>query len=137
MQPPERNFAAEIVRAAFAAVSLPFTLVRRATQPNGEPGQAARLERLNTGKWTRELLKHLEWRRLEELCAAYFEELGFRTGITHDRADGGVDISLYAAGARSAPLPRPFNARGAPPTRAQTRSEACAPPAPATLPPGA
>src|SRR2546422_8473903 len=104
MQPPERNFAAEIVRAAFAAVSLPFTLVRRATQPNGDPGQSARLERLNTGKWTRELLKHLEWRRMEELAAAYFEELGFRTGITHDRADGGVDINLFAAGADSATI---------------------------------
>jgi restriction system protein len=102
MQPPERNFAAEIVRAAYAAVSLPFTLVRRATQSSGEPGQAARLARLNTGKWTRELLMHLEWRRLEEVCAAYFEDLGFRTGITHDRADGGVDISLYAAGADTA-----------------------------------
>ena len=98
MQPPERNFAAEIARAAYAAVSLPFTLVRRATQSNGEPGQSARLAKLNTGRWTRELLMHLEWRRLEELCAAYFEELGFRTG-EHAREDGGVDIGLYAAGA--------------------------------------
>jgi len=77
-------------------------LFRHATRPSREPGQAARIERLNTGKWSRELLKHLEWRRLEELCAAYFEELGFRTGITHDRADGAVDISLYAAGADTA-----------------------------------
>jgi len=77
-------------------------LFRRGMRRNGEPGQAARQERLNTGKWSRELLKHLEWRRLEELCAAYFEELGFRTGITHDRADGAVDISLYAAGADTA-----------------------------------
>ena len=113
MQKQERNLPAEIVRGAFAAVWLPFTwaagapaamlaLVRRATRPGGEPGQSASAARLNTGKWTRELLQHLEWRRLEELCAAYFEELGFRTGITHDRADGGVDISLYAAGADSA-----------------------------------
>jgi restriction system protein len=78
------------------------SLIRRATQPAGEPGQAARLARLNTGKWTQELVKHLEWRRVEELSAAYFEELGFRTGLTHDRADGAVDISLYAAGADTA-----------------------------------
>ena len=77
-------------------------LFRRAARPSSEPGQASRLERLNTGKWTRDLLKHLEWRRLEELCAAYFEELGFRTGLTHDRGDGAVDISLYAAGAETA-----------------------------------
>src|SRR6185503_1447520 len=78
------------------------SLIRRATRPSGEPGQAARLARLNTGKWTQELVKHLEWRRVEELSAAYFEELGFRTGLTHDRADGAVDISLYAAGADTA-----------------------------------
>jgi restriction system protein len=110
MQTPERNFAAEMVRGAFAAIRLPvawaagapvaaLALMRRATRPAGEPGQSAKIERLNTGKWTRDLLKHLEWRRLEELCTAYFEELGFKTGITHDRADGGVDINLYAAGA--------------------------------------
>jgi len=79
-------------------------LARRATRPSGEPGQSASAARLNTGKWTRELLKHLEWRRMEELCAAYFEELGFKTGITHDRDDGGVDINLYAAGADRASI---------------------------------
>ena len=79
-------------------------LFRHSTGSGGEPGQASHAARLSTGKWTPELLKHLEWRRLEELCAAYFEELGFRTGITHDRADGGVDINLFAAGADSASI---------------------------------
>ena len=65
---------------------------------------AGRLERLDTGKWTRELLKHLEWRRVEELSAAYFEALGFRTGLTHGRDGGAVDISLYAAGADTASI---------------------------------
>lgn len=31
---------------------------------------------LDTRKWSLELLKHLEWRRFEELCAAYFEAAG-------------------------------------------------------------
>src|SRR6267378_4004868 len=31
--------------------------------------------------WTPQLLKQLEWRRFEELCAAYFETLGFRTSM--------------------------------------------------------
>src|SRR3954468_1625282 len=73
-------------------------LFRRSAESRGEPGQASRA-RLSTGGWTRELLKHLEWRRLEELCAAYFEELGFKTAIAHERADGGAEICLYAAGA--------------------------------------
>src|SRR3954466_9008525 len=72
---------------------------RRSPGSRGEPGQASRAAKLNTGKWTFELLKHLEWRRLEELCAAYFEELAFKTAIVHERADGAADICLYAAGA--------------------------------------
>jgi restriction system protein len=32
--------------------------------------------RVATAQWTPELLKQLEWRRFEELCAAYFEMVG-------------------------------------------------------------
>ena len=100
MQAQERISAAGIVKEAFAAIRRPFSLMfRRATQSRGEPGQAANIAALTTGKWTRELLKHLEWRRLEELCAAYFEELGYRTAITHERDDGAAQISVYAADA--------------------------------------
>jgi len=112
MQPQERSPAVEIIRGAFAAVLLPFAwaagtpaavaeLIRRATRSRGEPGQAANLARLDTGSWTRELLKHLEWRRLEELCTAYFEELGYTADLAYTRTDGLVDISLTAAGAAS------------------------------------
>ena len=101
------------MKEAFAALRLPLTwaagtpgavvaLIRRAARRRGEPGQAAHLARLNTGSWTLELLKHLEWRRLEELCAAYFEALGFRTGVVHARGDGSAAICLYAAGAEHA-----------------------------------
>lgn len=100
MQAQEKNSAAGFVKEAFAAIRRPFTLIfRRATQSRGEPGQAANLAILSTGKWTRELLKHLEWRRLEELCAAYYEDLGFRTAVAHERADGSAEICLYAADA--------------------------------------
>ena len=34
---------------------------------------------VDTAQWTPALLKRLEWRRFEELCAAYFEALGSRT----------------------------------------------------------
>src|SRR4051812_18811042 len=69
------------------------------TDSRGEPGQASRAARLSTGKWTPDLLKHLERRRLEELFAAYFEELAFKTEFVHERADGAGEICLYAAGA--------------------------------------
>ena len=54
--------------------------------------------KLDTSQWSPELLKRLEWRRLEEVCVAYFEALGFTTRVARAGTDGGVDISLVAAG---------------------------------------
>jgi len=54
--------------------------------------------KLDTTQWSPELLKRLEWRRLEEVCVAYFEALGFTTRVARGGADGGVDISLVAEG---------------------------------------
>jgi restriction system protein len=51
-------------------------------------------------QWTGELLKRLEWRRFEELCAAYFEALGFRADPAHARAG----ISVYAEGSTRAAI---------------------------------
>ena len=54
--------------------------------------------KLDTTQWSPELLKRLEWRRLEEVCVAYFEALGFTTQVARSGADGGVDIGLVADG---------------------------------------
>jgi hypothetical protein len=54
--------------------------------------------RQDTKGWSLDLLKRLEWRRFEELCAAYFGTLGFTARTTRFAADGGVDIDLYASG---------------------------------------
>jgi hypothetical protein len=81
-----------VARAAASAMSL----LHRSIEPlNGSPEYAAP-SKLDAGKWTAELLKQLEWRRFEELCAAYFETLGFRTRIARSGAGGGVDIHLLA-----------------------------------------
>jgi restriction system protein len=63
----------------------------------------SRQSKLGPEQWTPELLKRLEWRRFEELCAAYFEALGFRVELAANGADGGT-ISLYAKGATSASI---------------------------------
>ena len=55
---------------------------------------------VDTAQWTPELLKRLEWRRFEELCAAYFEALGFRVDLAGAGAD--VAINLYEQGSKSA-----------------------------------
>ena len=64
-------------------------------------GRRAR-SRVDTAQWTPELLKQIEWRRFEELCAAYFQALGFRTDVVPAGAGGGVDINLYEQGAERA-----------------------------------
>ena len=53
---------------------------------------------VDTSAWSLALLRALEWKRFEELCAAYFEALGFRTRLTPAGPDGGVDIHLLADG---------------------------------------
>src|SRR5438270_2900785 len=114
MQKQERNVAIEIVGGAFAALWLPFSwaaglpraaavLFRRTRSPEARSASAARAK-FDMANWSLELLKQLEWRRFEELCAAYFEALGFSAQISHSRSDGAVDIGLCAAGADSAAI---------------------------------
>lgn len=45
--------------------------------------------------WSLGLLRALEWKRFEDLTAAYFGEVGFITKTTGLGADGGVDVKLY------------------------------------------
>ena len=51
-----------------------------------------------TSAWSLALLRALEWKRFEELCAGYFRVLGFRTRLAAPGPDGGVDIHLVAEG---------------------------------------
>jgi restriction system protein len=46
-------------------------------------------------QWSMELIKELDWKRFEELCAAYFVAKGRRAEVTNLGADGGVDVLLY------------------------------------------
>lgn len=48
-----------------------------------------------TAEWSLDLLKRIEWKRFEELCAAYFRELGLRAETIRCGADGGVDAKLF------------------------------------------
>jgi restriction system protein len=89
---PPRNLLFAIALGAFAALAHPFLFIRRFA---GSRHSFAR-SKVDTARWTPELLKRLEWRRFEELCAAYFEAQGFRAELAG--ADGGA-ISLYEQGA--------------------------------------
>ncbi len=45
--------------------------------------------------WTLELIRSLEWKYFEDLCAGYYREFGRRAEVTGLGADGGIDIKLY------------------------------------------
>lgn len=53
---------------------------------------------VETVTWSRELLSKLEWKRFEEVVAAYSRELGYEAKTTRIGADGGVDVQLFQNG---------------------------------------
>jgi hypothetical protein len=53
--------------------------------------------------WSLELLRELEWKRFEDVVAAYFRWEGLRAKTTRIGPDGGVDVYLYRDG-EAAPL---------------------------------
>src|SRR5436853_37128 len=72
------------MHAAFGALLLPFmwiasvpaALLRRARRSAGETAQIALHASVDTRQWSLGLLRRIEWRRFEELAAAYFEAVG-------------------------------------------------------------
>lgn len=44
---------------------------------------------------TLDLLRELEWRRFEDVTAAYFERSGWTAQLTNIGADGGIDVKLF------------------------------------------
>ena len=115
MEQQKRNLILVSALDVLAAIALPFLLaakgaaaavswLRGSDKPFDSSSQSAERAKVDTSKWTLELLKRIEWRRFEELCVAYFETLGFSTRTAPSGADGGVDISLYAAGSESASI---------------------------------
>ena len=107
-----RNLFLSIVLGAVATLTHPFAFAAKAAARAWSwlaraarwlfigSRQAVARKKVNTAQWTPELLKKLEWRRFEELCAAYFEALGFRADLAGAGADGGVAINLYQQGSQ-------------------------------------
>jgi restriction system protein len=113
MSQPKRNPISTLFMgaAATAAATLkhpwarPWTLLRSPRKPASMAATTAVVRsKLDTRQWSPELLKQLEWRRFEELCAAYYEAIGYRTQIKHTTAAGGVDIHLLESNAPSASM---------------------------------
>jgi restriction system protein len=121
---PPRNLFFAIVLGGLATLAHPFAFAARAAGAAGSSlgrsarrlvgaGKSGARSKLHISQWTPELLKRLDWRRFEELCAAYFEIQGFRTDLAYSGVDGGVDIKVYEQGAKSASIIvqcKPWNA---------------------------
>jgi restriction system protein len=111
---PPRNLLHSIVLGALATLAHPFTFAANLAASAGSLLRRSSRSKVET-QWTPELLKRLEWRRFQELCAAYFETLGFRADLAPAGADGGGAISLYPQGSESAAILvqcRPWSAYG-------------------------
>jgi restriction system protein len=52
--------------------------------------------------WSLEVLQSIEWKRFEELVAAYFREKGFECKTVTHGPDGGIDATIYQDGKRIA-----------------------------------
>lgn len=65
-----------------------------------DAGREARPTLVDTSRWSLDLLKALEWKRFELVCAGYFEELGFRAETVRGGPDGGVDVHLFTNDSR-------------------------------------
>lgn len=65
-----------------------------------DAGREARPPQVDTSRWNLDLLKALDWKRFELVCAGYFEELGFRAETVRGGPDGGVDVHLYTKDSR-------------------------------------
>ena len=98
----QNSLAVQLLRGAVRFASLPFSwpaaALRRGRGMLGARSQSAERAKFDTRKWTRALLKHLDWRRFEETCAAYFEALGFTARVTLSASGGPADIALCAQG---------------------------------------
>jgi restriction system protein len=46
-------------------------------------------------RWTLEFINSIEWKRFEELCSYYFDEIGVKNQQTSLGADGGIDLILF------------------------------------------
>src|SRR5918996_520276 len=98
---PPRNLLLSIALGALAAISHPFAFAAKIAAAAASSLRRSTRWKADTVQWTPELLKQLEWRRFVEVCAAYFEALGFRADLAHAGADGGVSINLYPQGSDS------------------------------------
>lgn len=69
-----------------------------ATKNNNYESKSKTTSSQKSNELTLELLKKIEWKQFEYVCAAILQELGLRTETIQCGADGGIDIKTYKEG---------------------------------------
>lgn len=81
------------------------SLARRKVSNGGDdevkPGPGLGLERVDTRRWSADLIKSLEWKRVEKLAALYLRALKFTVEEALPGAHGGADLRVYVPGSKS------------------------------------
>jgi restriction system protein len=49
-------------------------------------------------EWSREVLRNMDWKRYEEVCAAYYDEAGVPCKAVHLGQVGGIDVRMFQDG---------------------------------------
>lgn len=71
---------------------VPATAAKERTAPNPFGGETATGLKVVRTEWSEDLLKQLEWRRFEILCAGFWRAKGYNADLSGPGADGGVDV---------------------------------------------
>ncbi len=106
---PIIHFASVVGAAILAAVAIiQFFAQRKSAQRLVAPEAGDPEFMVSTGTrlsayarptaWSLDLLRELEWKRFEELAAAFYREAGLRSETIRCGADGGIDATLYEEG---------------------------------------
>lgn len=93
---PRKNRPTSSLSAVLDSISDVFSASVAPSAPAAPHPQAAP-PAPRRDEWSLELLKAIDQKRFEFLCAAYFETLGFRPELSLKDPGGCVDIRLYSA----------------------------------------
>jgi restriction system protein len=90
---PPFNFPAPRRSAPSRSKSRPDSLAKQ--QRPGPVAVSSQPKYVAPDKWSAALIRSLDWKVYEDLCAGYFKATGRRAEVTTPGADGGIDIHHY------------------------------------------
>lgn len=81
----------------FPGLTYPNTLLHHQRTSSAAVSLSSNISSEDYSEWSLTLLKTIEWKRFELLCAEYFKCLGKTVETMPHGADGGIDVRVYSA----------------------------------------